>query len=805
MAENESTIYNVTYWDPETNTFKTYTEAELNALRSDNLKLSKINRNGTISEMMDTIDQNFQNIAAHGGGPAGFDGRDGVNGTDGTSAEYIFALCDEELVAGTHYPATDPDKGDLFDSVEFAGSTSFLSSTNKKIEWFDHPQGVSKEHKNEYVFSRYKRTSGEDIWFYAEKPELWAHWGETGRDGDGVEYIFMRSKTKLDESSLEDSIIKKKSMSGDKYQSVIYQIDGFFPGEEWFKDGKNKTNARNAIIAKYGKIPSDLDFEASWDNDRFNMIVPGYDWTDEPKGTDPVYVYEYVAIRRCNVDDEDRKEWGDFSMPAIWSHYGLSTRTIIIYCNAEDTVSPVSPQSGEGSLTESNGKFTLRLPDPLVEAGWKDTNETPSENQITWMCSGIFDNSGKNVSWSKPMRITGKDGKQGEDGTTVEFIYTLSKNMPAHPTNEKETTDSNPGAINTKEELFDAAKNANVEYNGQVWYDRAQPISPDKPTEYVWSRRRDKESEPWEYDDEPIIWAHWGEDGTDGDGVEYIFYITNTETFDSANNPPKVSAITGTTELDKCKKLVYNMDDFYPNENWFNDNKDKIKKEITDAGYNVSNYDSVKAFFSKGWSDNPIKVSHMSPYQWVSIRRSHTDETTGGKRFWEDFSDPVLWNSYGKSTRTFIVYCNVSDGVLPPTLCTPVGGFWNVDTGKLVKDEKPYTYDALASGVTDDDRKNHINIWEDNNKDVDDKIAWMSSAIFGDDGKIIGEWSSPFRITGHNGENGADGSNIEYIYALCDDEASLKYPKNGADSAKNTFFNNVESKGTEGYPYEGTT
>ena len=770
----------------------------------DNLRLVSINENGTISEMIKTIDENFKNIAAHGGGPDGLPGMDGINGADGTSAEYIFALCDEELVAGTHYPATDPDKGDLFDSVEFAGSTSFPSSTNKKIEWFDHPQGVSKEHKNEYVFSRYKRTSGENIWFYAEKPELWAHWGETGKDGDGVEYIFMCSKTKLDENTLKDSIKSKKSMSGDKYQPIIYQIDGFFPGEEWFKDDKNKTNVWKAINAKYGEVPS--DFETLWSN-RFNMIVPGYDWTDEPKGTDPINVYEYVAIRRCNVDDEDGKEWGDFSMPAIWSHYGLSTRTIIIYCNTEDTTSPVSPQTGQGIWDESNGKLTL--PNSLVEAGWKDTNETPSETQITWMCSGIFDNSGKNVSWSKPMRITGKDGKQGEDGTTVEFIYALSKNMPAHPTIEKETTDSKPGVINTKEELFDAAKNANTEYNGQVWYDRAQPISPDKPTEYVWSRRRNKESEPWEYDDEPIIWAHWGEDGTDGDGVEYIFYITNTETFDSANNPPKVSAITGTTELDKCKKLVYNMDDFYPNENWFTKNELEIKKEITDAGYNVSNYDSVKAFFSKGWSDNPIKVSPMSPYQWVSIRRSHTDETTGGKRQWEDFSDPVLWNSYGKSTRTFIVYCNVSDGVLPPTLRTPVGGFWNVGTGKLVKDEKnlktPYTYDALASGVTDVDRENHINIWEDNNKDVDDKIAWMSSAIFGDDGKIIGEWSAPFRITGHNGENGADGSNIEYIYALCDDEASLKYPQNDTDSNKNIFFNNVENAGTNGYKYENTT
>ena len=791
----------------------------------DNLKLVPINKNGTISEMIETIDENFKNIAAHGGGPDGAPGIDGINGADGTSAEYIFALCDEELVAGTHYPATDPDKGDLFDSVEFAGSTSFPSSTNKNIEWFDHPQGVSKEHKNEYVFSRYKRTSGENIWFYAEKPELWAHWGETGRDGDGVEYIFMRSKTKLDENTLEDTIKSKKSMSGNKYQPVIYQMDGFFPGEKWFTD-KNRVNVQNAIKAKYGEVPS--DFDTLWSN-RFDMIVPGYDWTDEPKGTDPVYVYEYVAIRRCNVDDEDRKEWGDFSKPAIWSHYGLSTRTIIIYCNIEDTVSPVSPQTGQGIWNESKGKLTL--PDSLVEAGWKDTNETPSENQITWMCSGIFDNSGKNVSWSKPMRITGKDGKQGEDGTTVEFIYTLSKNMPAHPTIEKETTDSKPGAINTKEELFDAAKNANVEYDGQVWYDRAQPISPDKPTEYVWSRRRDKESEPWEYDAEPIIWAHWGEDGTDGDGVEYIFYITNTETFDSANNPPKVSVITGTTELDKCKKLVYNMDDFYPNENWFKKNELKIKKEITDAGYNVSNYDSVKAFFSKGWSDNPIKVSPMSPYQWVSIRRSHTDETTGGKRQWEDFSDPVLWNTYGQTTRVFVIYCNMQSESTKPVVpqddaenCRYLG-YWNVDktSGQYeftrsedAKTEK-FRSNALADGVFPNNSQipgnwsGSIGYWEDTNVDVPNTIAWMCTGIFNETGTLK-SWSEPHRITGADGRPGTDGSNMEFIYAISESmEAGTNYPTtdkggNTPENTKEWLFNNVESSDSDpkGYKYGDT-
>ena len=776
----------------------------------DNLKLVPINENGTISEMIKTIDENFKNIAAHGGGPEGLPGKDGINGTDGATAEYIFALCDEELKEGTHYPRTDDEdkKRSLFDSVDMKDSQWFPSESDKKIQWFNHPQGVSKDHKNEYVFSRYKRTSGGE-WFYASKPELWAHWGETGKDGDGVEYIFMRSKTELNESTLKTIIKSKESMSGDQYQPIIYQMDDFFPGEEWFtgkNSAKNKRNAQKAIIAKYGNIPS--NFDTLWKN-KFNMVVPGYDWTDDPKGTDPIYVYEYVAIRRCNVDDEDGKEWSDFSTPAIWSHYGLSTRTIIIYCNTEDANPPVQPQAGQGHWNESKGELTL--PSSLVDAGWSDTNTTPSENQITWMCSGIFDNSGKNVSWSKPMRITGENGKQGEDGTNIQFIYVLSEHMPEHP---------DPTTISGKkdtEKLFDdveasTSKPKSVDRYGNTWFDRAQPISQSNPTEWIWSRRREKKTDSWEYDNEPIIWAHWGEDGTDGDGVEYIFYITDTETFDSSNNPPKVSKITGTTDLDRCKKLVYNIDDFYPDEKWFDDNEIKIKKVITDAGYDVSNYAGVKTFFDKGWRDNPIKVSPMNPYQWVSIRRSHADEETGGKRLWEDFSDPVLWNTYGQATRVFMIYCNVKNDSNPDIAPRrPQGGFWNVTpkSGEVMlaqdKDHltTPYQYDVFESGVTEEDRNNHINVWEDDNIDKPGTISWVSSGVFSTDGKLIDTWSPPFRITGYKGETGADGSNIEYIYALCDEEP--KYPKKGSKTEEeykailDKFFDDVNDSDNEGY------
>jgi hypothetical protein len=148
------------------------------------------------------------------------------------------------------------------------------------------------------------------------------------------------------------------------------------------------------------------------------------------------------------------------------------------------------------------------------------------------------------------MRITGKDGKQGEDGTTIEFIYNLSNTEPSYPDNDED-----------RKTLFDNVEEYH-EYEG--WMDHPLSISPEHHTEYVAIRSRESESAAWEYSPAPILWAHWGEDGTDGDGVEYIFKLSKTSTCTPVKSQ---SAMTG--EIGKYAKIIFQMDDFYPDEDWF--------------------------------------------------------------------------------------------------------------------------------------------------------------------------------------------------------------------------------------------
>ena len=103
-------------------------------------------------------------------------------------------------------------------------------------------------------------------------------------------------------------------------------------------------------------------------------------------------------------------------------------------------------------------------------------------------------------------------------------------------------------------------------------------------------------------------------------------------------------------------------------------------QEILGESFNNIEWSNHYGFnVSSKWSDNPVEVSPSVQYQWVSIRRSHADEHTGN-RFWEDFSTPVLWNNYGKTSMTFIVYCNMSDETTPKS---PTAGWWNTSNNTL--------------------------------------------------------------------------------------------------------------------------
>lgn len=92
------------------------------------------------------------------------------------------------------------------------------------------------------------------------------------------------------------------------------------------------------------------------------------------------------------------------------------------------------------------------------------------------------------------------------------------------------------------------------------------------------------------------------------------------------------------------------------------------------------------------------------------------------------------------TTRVVIAYKSTKSIERPDT---PVGGSWDYDTNTITYPEGWSGSDSNPNGY-----------------------VWMSSATFSSKGTIVVPWSTPVRLTGADGHDGADGSNIEFVYKL---------------------------------------
>ena len=298
--------------------------------------------------------------------------------------------------------------------------------------------------------------------------------------------------------------------------------------------------------------------------------------------------------------------------------------------------------------------------------GWSASATTPdfANGYYTWMTQCYCTAANEYGTWTDPVRITGDNGLDGEDGTDLEFIYTTNDTgvAPAAPP-QTQVDDWHGYDANT----------------GYTWTDNPVGVAANRKYEYV-SQRVKRPGQIWSPYSTPVIWSKWGEKGMDGDGYEYIFKLT------AENTNPGAPVDSPQT------------DDYVPT----------------------------------GWTDDPKSVTQSLPYQWCSVRKK-----TNGT--WGAFSTPALWARYAEQGET--------------------GGHYEF----RYKNSATQPNAPTGTGLTDG--------WAiaPTNPDVNTGIyTWMSQSYVtpGQNGAsdTYGTWTTPIRITGGQGEDGADGTDIEFVY-----------------------------------------
>ena len=422
-----------------------------------------------------------------------------------------------------------------------------------------------------------------------------------------------------------------------------------------------------------------------------------------------------------------------------------STRIFLIYAEWPDRdVELDIPQGGHWNVEENtlDGPVTSIVRKNNTATGdvvyWNDNN-VHEAGSFTWLSTGTFLASDGNLvgEWSDPVCINyakdGKDGRNGVDGDNTEFIYKLFHNIDE--LNHTSTPYSNPDVD---------------DYIPDGWTDSPLAIDPDVYlVEGMCTRKRNKTTKKWGNFTPPIAWAVWGQDGTDGDGVEYIFLIASSDQcrqnddgswtlVDQLAFPPMSK--TQFLDITRVKGIeddialqAYQIDEFIPGD------------------YPVPQ----SLGWDRNWTDDPSDVSENEPLEFVSIRKYRKNPDTGESE-WGWYSEPKLWNKWAyvdTSIFTAFAFTRTNENLLaldPPLVIE--GG----EEDDPIPDNSTYTKDGHQVTV----------VWNDSVPNGTQTV-WMTKRVFGQPNST---WTSPIRM--------ADTTDfqVEYSASVLSDGTSTQLP-----------------------------
>lgn len=342
------------------------------------------------------------------------------------------------------------------------------------------------------------------------------------------------------------------------------------------------------------------------------------------------------------------------------------------------------------TITDATGNLPVSA-SPIV---WQlGTNGlTVGTGKCLWMSERMYD--GNNYgNWGSPVRISGDKGEQGRDGKGIEFIFKQSATLPTaedQPANDHQDQDG---------------------YVPDGW--QPSPLGVDNTPahkyELMCQRIKAAGSATWGNWSTAVVWSAYGDKGTDGDGVEYVFRRTTNSTA-----PSRPSSSSGTTNSDG---------EFIP-ANW------------TDNPKGV------------GWADTNNDGEDDTLYlcEWVSVRKKLNGT-------WTAFSIPALWATYSETPDLRIVngYWYIGDNPLLDNNNNPVKAEGEDGTGIRLKGAKEVLYTTTGKTALQDVT----------NAELGD--CWVVDAnrhlyVFVGGNTFPNNWRDMGEFRGQDGQDGADGN-----------------------------------------------
>lgn len=273
-------------------------------------------------------------------GKDGVDGKDGEDGIDGSTYEYVYfrGLTEEDKPSDI----ASGEGNNQDDYVPTYTKTVNVNGNSVILKWTDRAQGVDETYKFEWRSERKKNDA--NTWSDFTAPILWAKYGEKGKDGDGVQYIF--TTTSKNEAPANPIVNLVNFETDEAYQNT--------EGEEY--------------------IPS-------------IEVSGGQVWEDNPIELDgDTKKYCWVSVRKYR-----NGQWKKYSDPTLWTKWVDSSGTV----TGDVLVIDMDPDWAMINSDESSVETTIRAfrgDDPVIIQDVTNISESVSytfnastdDSGITW-------------------------------------------------------------------------------------------------------------------------------------------------------------------------------------------------------------------------------------------------------------------------------------------------------------------------------------------------------------------------------------------------------------------------------------
>lgn len=385
--------------------------------------------------------------------------------------------------------------------------------------------------------------------------------------------------------------------------------------------GEDGTNGTSLNIKGKKDSSEELPMEGNTLGDAYlidgNLWVwDGDSWQDAGQIQGPSGTSMYLWVKYCTIDPTNSTNNNIVLLDTPSKYIGICTTTDSTAPTNKNSYTWTKWQGDDGwgyqyiyklsktNSTEDSENGRPKLPtgkptgmDEGLPSDWSDNPRNVSEEfPYCWMC---YSQSNANGEWSdwKGTRENqpalwakwGVDGAPGESGAGYQQCFHLS-------------------AVDT--EIFgDSGIISRPNEDGlNDWTESASSVSSSHPVEWRCDRYKMEGADQWSEWSAPHVFSHFGKNGEDGAGIEYVFLLVN-------NDVPE-EAIKQIMHID-INTNDYQRDDYEP----------------------TTTYELPGTTYECKWTDNQSTVTAEKPFLYSSIRRKKKGQ-------WQVFEEPVLWNQY---------------------------------------------------------------------------------------------------------------------------------------------------------------